>query len=252
MNHSSPYLNQPPGQSDWRMWLAIVFLGIGAFTIVTTELAPIGLLSAIAQDIGRSESAIGLTVTLYAWIGAFSALLAAIALGRMPRKPLLIGLMLCLALSNGAAMAADGFGLLLTARACGAIAHGLFWAVIAASAAQIAGAAAMTAPHRSVSETTLRGQRLMDALEPGLSVRVLDRLSELDPKLERLVTDYAFGDLLSRPGLDIKTREMLTVAALTAMGNAPGQLELHMRGAPGPNCWKSSSRWRCMRACRPA
>jgi 4-carboxymuconolactone decarboxylase len=45
------------------------------------------------------------------------------------------------------------------------------------------------------------------------------------------VTDYAFGDVLSRPGLDIKTREMLTVAALTAMGSAPGQLELHMRGA---------------------
>lgn len=138
MNPSSPHLNPPPRQSDWRQWLAIVFLGIGAFTIVTTELAPIGLLSAIAHDIGRSESAVGLTVTLYAWVGAFSALLAAVALGRMPRKPLLIGLMLCLALSNGAAMLADGFGLLLAARAFGAIAHGLFWAVIAASAAQIA------------------------------------------------------------------------------------------------------------------
>lgn len=138
MNHSSPHLNQPFGQSDWRMWLAIVFLGIGAFTIVTTELAPIGLLSAIAHDIGRSESAVGLTVTLYAWVGAASALLAAVALGRMARKPLLIALMLCLALSNGAAMLADGFGFLLAARAFGAIAHGLFWAVIAASAAQIA------------------------------------------------------------------------------------------------------------------
>lgn len=138
MNDSSLQHKNPPGQSDWRMWLAIVLLGVGAFTIVTTELAPIGLLSVIARDIGRSESTIGLTVTLYAWIGAFSALVAAIALGRVARKPLLIGLMLCLALSNGVAMAADGFGLLITARACGAIAHGLFWAVIAASAAQIA------------------------------------------------------------------------------------------------------------------
>ena len=71
----------------------------------------------------------------------------------------------------------------------------------------------------------------MDALEPGLAGRVGAKLSELDPGLERMLTDYAFGDVLSRPGLDIKTREMLTVAALTAMGNAPGQLELHMRGA---------------------
>lgn len=138
MNHPLPHSVPTTGQPDWRMWLALVFLGIGAFTIVTTELAPIGLLSAIARDMGRSESAVGLTVTLYAWIGAFSALLAALALGRMARKPLLIGLMLCLTLSNGAAMAADSFGFLLAARACGAVAHGLFWAVIAASAAQIA------------------------------------------------------------------------------------------------------------------
>lgn len=122
----------------WRIWLAIVFLGIAAFTIVTTELAPIGLLSAIARDLGRSEATVGLTVTLYAWIGALSALVAAFALGRLPRKPLLIGLMLCLGLSNVGAMLAQGFDWLLAARAWGAVAHGLFWAVIAASAAQIA------------------------------------------------------------------------------------------------------------------
>ncbi|MNF69591.1 Carboxymuconolactone decarboxylase family protein [compost metagenome] len=89
----------------------------------------------------------------------------------------------------------------------------------------------MTTPDLNVSETTVRGQRLMDMLESGLSARVGGRLAELDPGLERMVTDYAFGEVLSRPGLNIKTREMLTVAALTAMGNAPGQLELHMRGA---------------------
>lgn len=138
MTQHTSLFTTAPDLPHWRGWLAIVFLGIGAFTIVTTELAPIGLLSAIARDIGRSEATVGLTVTLYAWIGAFSALLSALALGRLPRKPLLIGLMLCLALSNGAAMLADSFGMLLSSRACGAIAHGLFWAVIAASAAQIA------------------------------------------------------------------------------------------------------------------
>lgn len=89
----------------------------------------------------------------------------------------------------------------------------------------------MSAAINDAGETTLRGRRLMDLLEPGLSERVGSRLAELDPGLERLVTDYAFGEVLSRPGLDIKTREMLTVAALTAMGNAPGQLELHMRAS---------------------
>ncbi|WP_340614007.1 carboxymuconolactone decarboxylase family protein [Xenorhabdus thailandensis] len=46
-----------------------------------------------------------------------------------------------------------------------------------------------------------------------------------------MVTDYAFGSVVGRPGLDLKTREMLTVAALVSLGNAPQQLELHMRGA---------------------
>ena len=138
MKQHTSFADALPASPAWRAWLAIVFLGIGSFTIVTTELAPIGLLSAIARDLGRSEAAIGLTVTLYAWVGAASALLSALALGRLPRKPLLIGLMLGLGLSNVGAMLADNFNLLLAARACGAVAHGLFWAVIAASAAQIA------------------------------------------------------------------------------------------------------------------
>ncbi|WP_197704972.1 MFS transporter [Metapseudomonas furukawaii] len=131
----------------WRVWLAIVLLGVGAFTIVTTELAPIGLLSPIALELDRSEATVGLTITLYAWIGAFSALLAAFTLSRLPRKPLLIGLMLGLALSNMLAMLAGDFDMLLLARVFGAVAHGLFWAVIAATAAQIA-------PARSVGLAT--------------------------------------------------------------------------------------------------
>ncbi|MFZ6047782.1 MFS transporter [Pseudomonas sp. CR3202] len=122
----------------WRVWLSIVLLGVGAFTIVTTELAPIGLLSPIALEFGRSDAVVGLTVTLYAWIGACSALLAALALNGLPRKPLLIGLMLGLTLSNAIALLALNFGMFLLARVLGALVHGLFWAVIAATAAQIA------------------------------------------------------------------------------------------------------------------
>ncbi|MFZ6047781.1 carboxymuconolactone decarboxylase family protein [Pseudomonas sp. CR3202] len=81
------------------------------------------------------------------------------------------------------------------------------------------------------SGKTQRGRRLMDALEPGTAERVTSSLADLDPDLARLVTDYAFADVLGRPGLGLKTREMLTVAALTALGNAPSQLEFHMRGA---------------------
>lgn len=46
-----------------------------------------------------------------------------------------------------------------------------------------------------------------------------------------VVLGFAFTDVVSRPGMDLKTREMLTVAALTAMATAPGQLEFHIRAA---------------------
>jgi 4-carboxymuconolactone decarboxylase len=87
------------------------------------------------------------------------------------------------------------------------------------------------AARAAVSETTARGRAIMEQLEAGLAESVTNKLGELDPDLPRLITDYAFGDVVGRPGLALTVREMLTVAALTALGTAPGQLELHMRAA---------------------
>jgi 4-carboxymuconolactone decarboxylase len=43
--------------------------------------------------------------------------------------------------------------------------------------------------------------------------------------------EFAFGDICARPGLDLKARELATVAALTALGTAPAQLRVHIRAA---------------------
>ncbi|GLI07945.1 MFS transporter [Paenibacillus tyrfis] len=127
-----------PADAAVRRWLAVVILGIATFTIVATEFAPIGLLSSIASDLERSPATIGLTVTAYALIGAGSALLSAVLPNHFPRKPLLIGLMLVLAASNGLAMIAQTFPTLMLARIVGALSHGVFWAMVAAIASQIA------------------------------------------------------------------------------------------------------------------
>lgn len=121
-----------------RAWLAVVVLGLASFSMVTTEFAPIGLLTQMATDLGRGEAELGLTVTLFAWGGAASGLLAAGRLGRAPRKPLLIALMLVMAVANLATMASQNYASLLGARALGAIANGLFWALAAATAVRIA------------------------------------------------------------------------------------------------------------------
>ncbi|PSS64505.1 MFS transporter [Ensifer sp. NM-2] len=124
--------------SPIRIWLAVIMLGIASFIMVTTEFAPIGLLSQIALDLGKDQAAVGLTMTLYAWIGAASGLLSAVLLQKFPRKPLLIVLMLVLSATNLAAMISHSFDGLLLARTVGAIVHGFFWAMAAAVASQIA------------------------------------------------------------------------------------------------------------------
>ncbi len=48
--------------------------------------------------------------------------------------------------------------------------------------------------------------------------------------LQQLVTQYAWGDIWNRPGLDRKTRSLINLAMLTAL-NRPHELRLHLRGA---------------------
>lgn len=55
----------------------------------------------------------------------------------------------------------------------------------------------------------------------------LDRLKSLDPDLTRYIMEFAFNDIYSRPGLDLRSREIATIAALTALGNAAQQIKVH-------------------------
>ncbi|EEH67449.1 MULTISPECIES: MFS transporter [Acinetobacter] len=117
-----------------RTWLALIILALSTFTIVTTELAPVGLLSPMANGLNVSESQIGMTVSFYAWVGAISALIASIFLGNVPKKWLLIILTLILFCSNILTALVDSYSILLIARVIGALAHGAFWAMIGATA----------------------------------------------------------------------------------------------------------------------
>ncbi|HHG0549448.1 TPA: MFS transporter [Klebsiella pneumoniae] len=120
-----------------RVWIAVVALGICAFSIVTSELAPVGMLSALAADFHQTESGVGLAVTAYGWVGALAALLSGAMPARISRKALLVGLMLILAFSCLAATRSYSMFALMSARMIGALAHGAFWALIGLVAAQL-------------------------------------------------------------------------------------------------------------------
>ncbi|CRY55125.1 MULTISPECIES: carboxymuconolactone decarboxylase family protein [Yersinia] len=60
---------------------------------------------------------------------------------------------------------------------------------------------------------------------------VLENLQDIAPDFARYLIEFPFGDIYSRPGLDLKSREIAVVAALTALGNAQPQLKVHIQGA---------------------
>lgn len=120
-----------------RAWLAVAALGVSAFSIVTSELAPVGMLSTLAKDLNQTESGAGLVVTAYGWVGALAALLSGVIPGRISRKALLVGLMAILALSCMVATLSHSMTTFMSARMAGALAHGAFWALIGVVATQI-------------------------------------------------------------------------------------------------------------------
>jgi 4-carboxymuconolactone decarboxylase len=66
--------------------------------------------------------------------------------------------------------------------------------------------------------------------------RVVEVLKDISPEFADLLIEFPFGDVYSRPGLDLKSREIATVAALTAMGTAMDQLKVHVHGALNVGC----------------
>lgn len=53
-------------------------------------------------------------------------------------------------------------------------------------------------------------------------------LADIAPDFATYVFEFPFGDIYSRPGLDLRAREIATIAALAALGNAAPQLKVHI------------------------
>ncbi len=65
---------------------------------------------------------------------------------------------------------------------------------------------------------------------------VVESLSDISPELGEWIVDFAYGDVFSRPGVALCTRELATISALTALGNAQPQLKVHIEGALNVGC----------------
>jgi 4-carboxymuconolactone decarboxylase len=86
------------------------------------------------------------------------------------------------------------------------------------------------------SDRYKRGWEKLKEIDREQGERVIEALKDIAPDLARYVIEFPFGDVYSRPGLDLKSREIATVAALTAMGTAAPQLKVHIHGALNVGC----------------
>ncbi|UMR30297.1 MFS transporter [Massilia sp. MB5] len=111
------------------MPLALLALTIGAFAIGTTEFVIVGLLPTIAADLGVDLPSAGMLVSLYAMGVAVGAPVLTALSGKLPRKLLLLALMVLFTAGNLLAWQAPGYATLIVARILTGLAHGVFFSI---------------------------------------------------------------------------------------------------------------------------
>jgi 4-carboxymuconolactone decarboxylase len=85
-------------------------------------------------------------------------------------------------------------------------------------------------------ERYARGWAKLKEVDGEVGERVVASLAPIAPDFARLLVEFGFGDIYSRPNLDLKSREIATIAALAALGNAQSQLKVHIEGALNVGC----------------
>ncbi|QYM75086.1 MFS transporter [Leucobacter luti] len=118
------------------MPLALIALALGAFGIGLTEFVIMGLLPDVARDLGVSEAAAGWLISGYALGVVIGALGLTAATTKLPRKPVLLGLLVLFILGNLLTAIAPGYELAMVGRIIAALSHGAYFgigSVVAAS-----------------------------------------------------------------------------------------------------------------------
>jgi MFS transporter, DHA1 family, inner membrane transport protein len=125
-----------------HFWPAVIALAMGGFTIGTTEFVTMGVLPQIADGVEVTIPQAGNVISAYALGVVVGAPVIAFFGARLPRRALLLGLMVAYAVFNAASALAPGYGALLVARFLDGLPHGGFFGVASLVAAS------MVAPER--------------------------------------------------------------------------------------------------------
>ncbi|QCL97374.1 MFS transporter [Agrobacterium tumefaciens] len=153
-------------------WFAVLSMAATSFALVSAEFLPAGLLTPMARDLGITEGTAGQVVTATASVGAVTALLSNVLIGKLNRKTVLVGLSALAIASNVLASVAADFWLLLLGRAGLGIALSGFWALSVAVVARLVGA---NSTGRGMAIVTL-GVSLATIAAPSMGALISDWL----------------------------------------------------------------------------
>lgn len=76
-----------------------------------------------------------------------------------------------------------------------------------------------------------RGKDVLDAVDGTAGAKVIDALADVSPELAHQIVAWGFGEIYSRPGLEPRDRQLVTLGMLTALGGAEPQLEVHINAS---------------------
>lgn len=75
------------------------------------------------------------------------------------------------------------------------------------------------------------GRTVLDAVDGSAGASVIDALGDISPELAHQVVAWGFGEIYSRPALEPRDRQLVTLGMLTALGGCEPQLEVHINAA---------------------
>jgi 4-carboxymuconolactone decarboxylase len=83
-----------------------------------------------------------------------------------------------------------------------------------------------------------KGWEKLKEVDGSAGEKVIESLKNIAPEFADLLIEFPFGDIYTRENLDLKSREIATIAALTVMGNASAQLKVHIHAGLNVGCSK--------------
>ncbi|MFI6598410.1 MFS transporter [Nonomuraea sp. NPDC050536] len=126
-----------PDRVPLKRWLGVVAVAVGTFSVVTVEQLPVGLLTSVGGSLEVSEGTAGLMVTVPGLVASATAPILPVAIGRLDRRIVLLGLIVLTVLANLMSALAPTFPVLLAARFLVGISIGGFWALAAGIAVRL-------------------------------------------------------------------------------------------------------------------